>query len=68
MKALRLIGMKKQARWMYVEDVKHKLPSGKYSDWAYTGKPENAMELSEWWLARFVADMKFVGADYKIID
>lgn len=53
---------------LYVCDIKHKLQSGKYCDWSYTSKVQDAVKLSKHWIDRFVSDMKFVGAEYKIIE
>lgn len=53
---------------LYVSGVKHKLTNGKYSDYEYHSDANKAIYLFDFWVKRFISDMKFVGAEYKIIE
>lgn len=55
-------------KYVYVSGVKHKLPNGKYSDYEYHSDSNKAIYLFDFWVKRFESDMKFVGAEYKIIE
>ena len=51
----------------YVSEVKKKLENGKFCDWGYSRKAEQAIDLSPYWLKLFESDMRFVGGKYTII-
>lgn len=52
----------------YVAEVKKKLPNGKFCDWGYTNKAEQAIDLSPYWLKLFESDMRFAGGKYSLFN
>lgn len=52
----------------YIAEVKKKLPNGKFCDWGYTSKADQATELTPYWLKIFESDMRFVGGKYSLFE
>lgn len=61
MKSARIHPTIKKYPIIYVSGVKKKGLHGKMQDWEYSSKAQDAIELSDWWIARFESDMKFCG-------
>ena len=50
----------------YVANLPEKQPNGRYNDWGYTNKREQALALDWKWAKRFVGDCVYVGAEVKL--
>ena len=64
MKAIRFFN---DGSFGYVCETKKRLANGKFSDWGYTSKSDQAIELSQYWIKIFESDMKFCSNKYQLV-